>query len=641
MNRLVRFAVLATGLVAAVATLAVSPNPEAEVRAFVESHCVKCHGGEKVKGKVDFTKLLAEGRDLAEDFEIWDKVRDALEGGDMPPEEVEEEARPTAADLATFGQWYQLRFVDSVKAAPGEFRARRLSVVEFRHSLRSLLGFDLKVAIREAEQTMAETSLVMKLMPTDPPGASGFTNDTGGNPLTTVAWERYAFLIDAGLAELFSSVRRKQLETYVGVLPESGLPTPEQAVRMVRAFIPKAWRRPVPEEKLRSYLEALKGLEGKPLVDALRGELKAAMLSPAFLYRGLLAEVKPGGVGPVDAHELAERLSYFLWADMPDAELMDLAEAGKLTEPEALASQVNRLLNDPRSRSLAEVFATQWLSLEQVAAGNVNPHKAHAFKSQPLDFVDYLFREDRPLTELIDSRVAFANPHTQGYYPGDNRGLGRFAKPRGIEQKAFQNRKLQLEKVKERGGLLTIPGVLAMNRGPVTRGVWILERILGDHLGEPPPDVGSIPSTGPGGKKLTFRERFALHRSKAACAVCHDKIDPLGFALQAYDNGGGFRRNVPKADTSGRLPTGETFEDFQGLKKILVTSRKGDFVRNLVERVMAYALCRKPGLHDRPTIEAIARRLDEGDGTYRELVIEVVNSLSFLQASYPEQGAAP
>ena len=244
---------------------------------------------EKVKGKIDFTKLLAKGQKVTDDFQVWGKVRDALVGGDMPPEEIK--VRPAESDLEIFDKWYRQRFIDSIKAKPGPFRVRRLSAIEFRHSLRSMLGFDLKVAIREAEQTTAETSLVMKLLPTDPPGASGFTNDTSGNPLTTVAWERYAFLAEAGLSELFSSVRHNELEVYTGELPDSGLPDRQQAEQMVRTFIPKAWRRPVPSDKLKPFLDALQGLQGSALVDALKGELKAALLSPAFLYRGFLQRV--------------------------------------------------------------------------------------------------------------------------------------------------------------------------------------------------------------------------------------------------------------------------------------------------------------------------------------------------------------
>ena len=172
-----------------------------------------------------------------------------------------------------------------------------------------------------------------------------------------------------------------------------------------------------------------------------------------------------------------------------------------------------------------------------------------------------------------------------------------------------------------------------MNRGPVTRGVWILERILGDHLGEPPPDVGNIRQTQK--VKTSVFANVLKYIFKATCAVCHSKIDPLGFALQAYDNGGGFRKEHTQGGHRRFSAYGESFEDFQGLKKILVSSRKFDLVRNIVERTMAYALCRKPEIHDQPTIDTIARRLDEGEGTYRELVIEVINSLSFQQAIFP------
>ena len=613
--------------------LGISEAEGAQVRPFLESYCIKCHGGEKVKGKLDFRVLLEEDRDMTQDFEIWAKVLGVMEDGEMPPEQ--EKVRPSDIDMEVFSQWYRRKFVDSIRAEPGAFRVRRLSVIEFRHSLRSMLGFDLEVAIREAEQTVAETSLVMKLMPTDPPGASGFTNDTSTNPLSTVSWERYAFLVDAGLAELFSPARRSELEAYVGKLGESGLPTHAQAAKMVRTFLPKAWRRPIPEKKLLPYLDALNGLDGQALANTLRGELKAALLSPAFLYRGLLAEGRLGTTSPVDEHELAERIAYFLWADLPDTELTAQASNGTLRDPEVLAAQVNRMLDDPRARSLAEVFATQWLSLDQVAHGNVNVPKAHALKSQPLDYMDYLFREDRPLTELVESRVAFANQHTQGYYPGDNRRMVRLRKPRGIEQQKFPNQKLELEQVKERGGVLTIPGVLAMNRGPVTRGVWILERILGEHLGEPPPDVGQVPPS-PRGQNLSFRERFEMHRSKTACAVCHNKIDPLGFALQAYDGSGGFRQNTKSADTAGRLPSGETFEDFPGLRRILVTSQKRTLVRNIVERTLSYALCRKLEIHDQPTVTSLTERLHQGESTFRELVTEVISSLPFQQAKFPK-----
>lgn len=603
-----------------------------EIWPFLENYCVKCHGGEKVKGKIDFKVLLGEGREITKDFKTWETVLDVLEHREMPPEE---EMQPADSDYERFRIWYRRTFVESIEALPGEFRPRRLSAIEYKNTLESMLGFELRVAIVEAEQTVAETSLVMKLLPTDPPGKTGFTNDTSGNPLSTNIWENYHLLVETGLGELFSPKRRSALERYTGTLDESGTPTTAQAEEMLKKFLKLAWRRPVPEERLQKSLNKIRNKTGHDLQHALKSELKASLMSPAFIHRGLLAEGSPGKAQAVDPYELAERISYFLCAEMPDEKLLNLAESGKLQDPAVLQAEVIRLLDSPKSRSLSEVFATQWLALDQIANNSKNPPQAHALKMQPIDFMDYLFREDRPLTELVDSKVAFMNPHTARYYPGDNRQVPRYRKQKGIEVEAVENHKIVLKQVKERGGLLTIPGVLQMNPTPITRGTWILERILGDHLGEPPPNVGQIPPS-PSGKKLSFRQRFEMHRSKAACAVCHNKIDPLGFALQAYDSGGSFKQQTPPTDTQGKLPTGETFDNFDELKKILVTSRKRDLIRNIVERTMSYALCRKMEIHDQPTLDQITDQLVEDAGTYRMLVMEVVNSLPFQQAYFPE-----
>ena len=235
--------------------------------------------------------------------------------------------------------------------------------------------------------------------------------------------------------------------------------------------------------------------------------------------------------------------------------------------------------------------------------------------------------------ELIDSRTAFINPFTAGHYGKDRQQLGAFNKPRGVEVKAFPNRKINLVHTKSRGGILTMPGILEMNRGPVIRGTWILERILGEHLPDPPPDVGQIPNN-PRGEKLTFRERFELHRSKPSCAVCHDRIDPLGFALQKYES----QNFNPKsmADTSGQLPNGEKFEDFTGLKKLLLTTRREQIIRNIVERTLSYALCRKLKLHDRPTVDRNVKTLSESDGNWQDLVREITVSLPFRETAFRE-----
>ena len=195
-----------------------------------------------------------------------------------------------------------------------------------------------------------------------------------------------------------------------------------------------------------------------------------------------------------------------------------------------------------------------------------------------------------------------------------------------------------------------MPGVLAMNRGPILRGVWMLERILGEHLPDPPADVGQVEANIPG-QDLSFRERFAQHREQESCAICHDKIDPFGFALEAYDASGAYRhaddyrkqksrrqKELPNSiDTAGRLPTGEAFEDFDELKHLLITTQNEDIIRNIVKQLMAYALCRKLEIYDQPVITGIVNSMVAERGTYRDLVHAIVNSLPFQETIVSSQ----
>lgn len=615
---------------------------ERDVRPLLTKFCVECHSGKDANGDVDFN-AISNADDVASAYELWESVAELLHARTMPPED---EPQPTDAERQRILDWYG-QFVESVEARPAVFRARRLSVTEYRNTLRSVIGFDLEVAIIEAEQTLTERSLVVKLLPTDPPGASGFKNDTHSNPLTTVVWDQYSYLVDAALEELFSTSRRTQLEALSGPVGEAGF-NMQHAQSLIRSFVPRAWRRSVPNDELAEMTDQLEGLTGSELIGAVKLELKTVLMSPSFIYRGLLMHGQHGERQPVDPFELAERLSYFLWADMPDERLMSLAADGTLTKPDVLTGEIDRMMAAAQARSLAEVFAVEWFTLNEIEHVSNNPPQMVALKSQPIDFMHYLFTEDRPLLELVDSETAFISPHTARMYGADARQMKRYIKQKGIEVEIVPNQKISLKKTTERGGLLTMPGVLAMNRGPIIRGTWVLERILGEHLPEPPANVGQVPPSPPG-RKLSFRERFEQHRSNPTCAVCHDKIDPLGFALQSYGSGGQFLASAsykppkkkksgdstpdPKSsiDTSGQLPSGETFENINELKKILTTTQRKAVIRNIVKRTMSYALCRKLKVYDRPTVESIVQHMDETNGTWRDLIHAIANSVPFRE----------
>ncbi|MDA7529242.1 DUF1592 domain-containing protein [bacterium] len=592
-----------------------------------------------MKGKVDFSEILTE-KDADANFELWETVVEVIEAGEMPPEN---KTPLSEEDQKTIVTWYQERSQASIEAKATVFKPRRLSGPEYRNTLRSLFGFDLEVAVVEAEQTVvSDSSLVLKLLPTDPPGASGFINDTHRARLSPVIWDQYLHLSNAALEKLFSKSGRTQLGELLGAsLPDEWQPedlSQKQAERLIRTFVPRALRRPAPENQFSKMLSVISGKGGAELLTATKFELRAVLMSPQFFYRGLLMKGEPGKQQAVDSFELAERLSYFLWEDRPDEELTRLALDGSLSDEKILNAQVSRMLASPKARSLAESFGAQWLGIDSLdELVGKDPIRHHALKTQAIDFLNYLFTEQRPVMELIDSKVTFVNQGTSGFYGKDRQRMKRYTKAKGIERQRTPNQKLELVHAEGRGGLLTMPGILTMNQGPIQRGTWMLRRIMGVEVGEPPADTPPIKGS-PRGKNLSFRERFEAHRNNSSCARCHVKIDPLGFALEAYDRNGQFLDSSERLkgkpstiDSSGKLPSGETFKNFAELKSILLTSQQEVIVRNIVEQTLSYALCRKLTRSDQAVVDAISENLCENKGTWSSLFQQVANSVPFRE----------
>ncbi len=615
------------------------------MQPFFNQYCVRCHGIDEQNGDVDLHEIESASTG---NLKILHAAMQAVKDQRMPPED---ERQPDDADRAKLISYVKTQ-LSAVNERPGEMRIRKLSAREYRNTLRSLFGFDLAVAVNDTQDTRAEKSLVLKLMPPDPPGASGFTNDTRGHMMTQVGLDRYVYFAEAAIEQLLKSPnRRKQLEAYTGSINEAGL-TGDQSQKLIARFIVRAWRRDIPEDVLAGFLTSIEGKAGDELFAAVASEMQAILASPQFLYRGTLVEVNPGESMPADSFELAERLSYFLWADMPDEELFESARTGELSQEADFKLQVNRMLDSPKARSLTEDFAREWLKIGEIHTVSKRITSGNALQDQPYEFINYLISEDRPLMELIDSDITFINFHLRNFYVAEMLQLKEYRKPDGIERESIPLQKVRLENKPGRGGLLTMPGVLAMNRGPVVRGVWMLERIVGDHLGEPPADVEPVKVKL--GDKRSFRERFAEHRSNTACAVCHNRIDPLGFALQAYDAEGAYylaedfatqtirtrkkKDNLPSAeelDSAGRLPTGEQFRDFKELKGILTGSYRERIVRNIVRQMLAYALCRPLELHDQPTVDRLTKKLSSPNATWRDLIHAVAGSLPFRQTYFP------
>ena len=413
---------------------------------------------------------------------------------------------------------------------------------------------------------------------------------------------------------------------------KSGLLPASQLRPLLTRFLSQAYRRtPRPDEVDRLVqLAAARQKAGRSALDAYADALKAALCSPSFLYlQGPPRNTKITSPTRLTNAALATRLSYFLWSSMPDETLRRLADRNELQKPEVLATEVKRMLADAKSNALVDGFLGSWLNLR--ALGSTPPDRAQfrAFYHYDLDaamrretqlFTRNIMDRNLPLREFLDSKTTFVNKPLAQLY-----GI---TPPGGREFK-----QVQLPD-RRRGGLLGQASVLTVtangiDTSPVTRGVWILENILGTPPSPPPPDVEPLDPDIRGAK--TVRDQLKKHRNVASCYDCHRKIDPLGFALENFDAIGRWRetyRARARVDAAGELPGGEKFDDIRGLKEILVR-HEDQFARAVTNKLLAYALGRKLTPADRPHVDRILTATRSDDYRMQDLVRAVVLSTPF------------
>ncbi len=335
---------------------------------------------------------------------------------------------------------------------------------------------------------------------------------------------------------------------------------------------------------------------------------------------------------PVDDDELAVRLSYFLWASMPDDELFRVAAERTLTDPAVLESQVRRMLKDNKARTLTDIFFAQWLQIRKLDRARPSTEffptftgqLKNAMREEILTFCDKLRQEDRSLFDLLDADYTYANELLAGHY-----GLA------GVPGQEF--RQVSLPADRHRGGLLGMAGVLSLTShtfrtSPTQRGKYVLEVIFGTPPPPPPANAGTLKDDQPGaaGQARTFREQLAQHATQASCAGCHRKIDPLGFSLENYNAIGIWRESTPEVpiDSSGVLPGGQAIAGAAGLKQV-VLERRDEFARNAIEQMLKYALGRELDDADECSLRAMHEQLKAGDYKFSVLVQQIVQSVPF------------
>jgi len=398
----------------------------------------------------------------------------------------------------------------------------------------------------------------------------------------------------------------------------------------IQRFAGRAFRRQVTDDQVRHYVDfiAKRRKLGDAPERAITLGLAAILTSPRFLY---LDEGNEDIREALSPYELTSRLSYFLWSSMPDPALMAQARSGRITSRESLVAQTERMLSDKRAQAFVDHFTDTWLRLDKLGS---MPPDAKAFKAYYNDRLEQAMRQETRLffKNLLDTNGSMLD-FLDSDYTFINGSLARLYGIKGVHGGAFQ--RVALTQDDRRGGLLGQASVLTLTSNgietsPVVRGVWVLENILGTPTPPPPPDVEPIEPDTRG--STTVREQLERHRTVVACAHCHRKIDPLGFALEFYNPIGEFRtkysgngRNQRPIDGSGALPSGAKFSDLAGLKTVLLT-RKDDFARMLTAKLMAYATGRSVTLRDHAEIDRIVESVASGGYGLRDLVIAIATS---------------
>ncbi|MCA9130732.1 MAG: DUF1592 domain-containing protein [Planctomycetales bacterium] len=582
------------------------------VTPFIKDYCLDCHSNKRpTEAGVNFSPALKSPGHAAFGQQ-WKNAVAMVKAHDMPPEGMEQ---PSDEDRQMFVDWLaKVKFLSPED--PGPFVIRRLTKTEYGNTLRDLFG--------------VETSIVDRL-PDEVSGA-GYLNS-----LSPLQLEHYLSIADEVLDHILPTADDPPTEIQhrlFGEWPVIEADSRAAAHTIAQSFARKAYRRPPSQAEVEVLLRVFDlGSENKlTFRQALRLMLKAVLVAPQFLFITPAEEVNAESeIVPLDDYQLASRISYLLWATMPDDQLMALADSDQLHDPSVLNAQVKRMLDDSRSRALFDGFGAQWLEVGELDTKVFDttkfPQMTGRMRAAMYDeirlFFESIMRENRSVADFIDSDYTFVNEDLASIYGSK-------------AVKGPEMRRVRLADA-NRGGILGMPGILAATSFPnrtsaVKRGVWVLEKVLGEHVPPAPPDVPALEQQDRETvANLTLRERTELHRSNPVCANCHRLLDPIGFGLERFDAIGRWRNvddNGEPIDASGELPSGERFSSTQELKAI-IAARTHQLSRNLLERLLAYALCRELAGYDEIVVDSLLQNIAADGYRMQTLVSAVVTSYPF------------
>ncbi|QDT37872.1 DUF1592 domain-containing protein [Stratiformator vulcanicus] len=652
-----------------------------KAQPFLENYCTGCHGKADEFPEANFA--LGEFDSLEKvliDREMWKKALDEIDSMNMPPEESD---KPSAKERHDMMVW-----IDDVLAAPGKSGVRdpgdpvlrRLNRLEYNNTIRDLFDLDKdiypfpeRVPLRSRDYfqpakdkmpdgvslSWSENGTVNPFLrnggiPGDNKAEHGFSNRGDVLNVSSLLLEKYMTLAARIVEHPELPKQSKRFKQLIDS-PSAGSER-DVARQRLQFFMNGAFRRPVENEEVDLYMQLYDHAigQGNGFEDAMKKALTGVLTSPSFLFF-----IEPSGmtadpVRPLDDFELASRLSYFLWSSMPDQKLFEAAASGKLQTESGIEAEVRRMLDDPNSIELAESFAVQWLDLNTLIS--VRPDRK-AFRNfyrgekatltmpymiEALLLFETVLAEDRSVVDLIDPGFTYVDEWIAEVYGLKDELHAAYPEQFGEDAKKLEKKRkwgkapsffrLKLPDGR-RGGVLGMGATLTLTSfpertSPVKRGAWVLETVFNRPPPPPLPNAGEIKDVED--PSLTLREKLASHRDNPACAGCHNRMDPLGFALENYDGMGRWREKDGKQqiDSSGTLLDGRSFDGPAEFRR-LVTERREIFVRGFVEKLLSYALGRQLEYYDAATVREIMEAARKEDYRFSTIVIEITKSYPF------------
>lgn len=601
---------------------------------FLREHCHRCHGGDAPEADLSLTRF-EQSAEIQENYDLWERVLRLIEHREMPPSDEPQPSEELLQEVLVALRGQLEAFDCSGESRPGRVTIRRLNREEYNHTIRDLFGIDF----RPADD-----------FPSDDVGY-GFDNIADVLSMSPILLEKYLAAAEQIVAQVFDDPQaRRRVEIESPRPGEDWLPSLRGDItRLAR----RAFRRPVDEEEIDRLVAmaiGVSGNEGPPRErrsgfnrnfrqgrtsnQPLRVAATAILASPHFLFRIELdpepaaEDAEQPTIRPLNDHEIATRLSYFLWSSMPDETLFELADQGRLRDPAVLEAQVERMLDDAKAVALVDNFAGQWLQLRDLETLSPDPQRYPSFddslrqamRGETERFFSALMRENRSVLDFLDADFSYVNERLAQHY-----GI------EGIEGTEFQ----RVELPPNRRGVLTQASILTLTSNPtrtspVKRGQWILDNFLGEP---PPPPPAGVEELNEDDETLgSLRERMEQHRANPACSVCHRQMDTLGFGLENFDGVGAWRDVDGRfpIDPSGELPGNVAFAGPAEMMSLLAERRRDAFARCLAEKMLTYSLGRGLGPFDRCSVNAILERLAQDEYQFRSLVKAVVTSEPFL-----------